>query len=140
MSNFNSARAALERALVAAPKLVPKRTEGWKKMPPFKGNVSELPLNADESTKKMNLGKRVLYELAGTQTFRADEETGGLVAVKEPQTKLMKKASVKQTAAYLGLTPRAVTKIAKAYESGGTEAVESLRWGPGRPTKNRFFT
>ena len=40
----------------------------------------------------------------------------------------------------LGTSPHAVGKVAKAYLSGGDEAVDRLKWGGGRPIKQHGLT
>ena len=50
------------------------------------------------------------------------------------------RASVADVARRLETTPHAVGRFAKAYLSGGEEAVERLRWGGGRPIKTHGLT
>ena len=60
--------------------------------------------------------------------------------VYDPKEILPERATYAKTAKLLGLTTRAVRRITKAYEKGGQEEVDKLRWGPGRPVKNLFLS
>ena len=87
-----------------------------------------------------NLGHRVLSELAGNQAFKASADGERLLPLRTLEALSGPKASMKSVAKELGLTPRAVSRIAKAYTEGGEAAVEQLNWRRGRPVKNHFFT
>ena len=76
--------------------------------------------------------------MTGNQTFYLNPGQE-LVPVWDPKEVLPERATYAKTAKLLGLTPRAVQRITKAYEEEGQEGVDKLRWGRGRPVKNLFL-
>ena len=76
--------------------------------------------------------------MTGNQTFYLNPGQE-LVPVWDPKEVLPERATYAKTAELLGLTPRAVRRITKAYEKEGQEGVDKLRWGKGRPVKNLFL-
>ena len=74
-----------------------------------------------------HLGKRVLSELAGYETF---ESLGSenLAKIRKGATGTFSRTTVTATAKIFGISRAAVYKIAKAFMGGGEAAVERLNW------------
>ena len=106
---------------------------------PFKVGVSGLPPPLDLRKPPPELGKRVMAELAGYETFRGLSERT-LAKARGSSGRFYARTTVTATAKILGISRAAVYKIARAYLKGGEAAVEALNFGRARAIKNAFFS
>ena len=86
-----------------------------------------------------DLGKRVISELCGYETFAALGKER-LAKIRKEAVGYFSRTTVTATAKIFGISRAAVYKIAKAFLRGGEAAVEELNWNRGRPIKILFFS
>ena len=86
-----------------------------------------------------DLGLRVYQELCGYEVFKEVVNSSSARSRLTPAL-LRRRATLTRTAWLLGISVGAVSRIAKAFRTGGEAQVQALRWGRGRPLKNLFFT
>ena len=106
---------------------------------PFKVGVPGLPPPLNLTKPPPELGKRVMAELAGYETFRGLSERT-LAKARGSSGRFYARTTVTATAKILGISRAAVYKIARAYLKGGEAAVEALNFGRARAIKNAFFS